>query len=101
LFEFFWDSLIDDKNQNDLHICEPLIGLSSFFGELCSKELSVEELDRLDHRIAEILCKLEQVFPPSFFDIMMHLPIHLAYEAKVAGPVQYRWMYTIERYLRT
>jgi hypothetical protein len=82
-------------------VCEPLIGLSSFFGELCSKELSVEELDRLDHQIAEILCKLEQVFPPSFFDVMMHLPIHLAYEAKVAGPVQYRWMYPIERYLRT
>uniref|UniRef100_A0A2N9EKC6 Transposase-associated domain-containing protein n=1 Tax=Fagus sylvatica TaxID=28930 RepID=A0A2N9EKC6_FAGSY len=65
------------------------------------KELGVEELDRLDHQIAEILCKLEQVFPPSFFDIMMHLPIHLAYEAKVAGPVQYSWMYPIERYLRT
>ena len=32
---------------------------------------------------------------------MMHLPIHLAYEAKVAGPVQYRWMYPIERYLCT
>uniref|UniRef100_A0A2N9I3Q0 DUF4218 domain-containing protein n=1 Tax=Fagus sylvatica TaxID=28930 RepID=A0A2N9I3Q0_FAGSY len=84
-------------------VCEPLIGfgLSSFFVKLCSKELSVEELDRLDHQIAEILCKLEQVFPPSFFDVMMHLPIHLAYEAKVAGPVQYRWMYPIERYLRT
>uniref|UniRef100_A0A2N9FEG8 Transposase-associated domain-containing protein n=1 Tax=Fagus sylvatica TaxID=28930 RepID=A0A2N9FEG8_FAGSY len=82
-------------------VCEPLIGLSSFFRELFSKELSVEELDQLDHQIAKILCKLEQVFPPSFFDVMMHLPIHLAYEAKVAGPVQYRWMYPIERYLRT
>uniref|UniRef100_A0A2N9GHE4 Transposase-associated domain-containing protein n=1 Tax=Fagus sylvatica TaxID=28930 RepID=A0A2N9GHE4_FAGSY len=65
------------------------------------EELSVEELDRLDHQIAKILCKLEQVFPPSFFDVMMHLPIHLAYEAKVASSVQYRWMYPIERYLRT
>jgi hypothetical protein len=82
-------------------VCEPLIGLSSFFVKLCSKELSVEELDRLDHQIAKILCKLEQVFPPSFFNVMMHLPIHLAYKAKVAGPVQYRWIYPIERYLRT
>ncbi|KAL6315236.1 hypothetical protein AAG906_037468 [Vitis piasezkii] len=33
---------------------------------------------------------------------MVHLPIHLASEAKIAGPVQYRWMYPIERYyLRT
>jgi hypothetical protein len=82
-------------------VCEPLIGLSGFFAELCSKELRVEELDRLNDQIAETICKLEQVFPPSFFDVMMHLPIHLAYEAKVAGPVQYRWMYPIERYLRT
>ncbi|CAL5433319.1 unnamed protein product [Camellia sinensis] len=32
---------------------------------------------------------------------MEHLPIHLAEEAKIAGPVQYRWMYFIERYLMT
>ncbi|KDO41522.1 hypothetical protein CISIN_1g037486mg [Citrus sinensis] len=31
---------------------------------------------------------------------MVHLPIHLADEAKIAGPVQYRWMYLIERELR-
>ncbi|KAL9413502.1 hypothetical protein AB3S75_042064 [Citrus x aurantiifolia] len=30
---------------------------------------------------------------------MIHLPIHLAWEAKFAGPVQYRWMYPIERFL--
>ena len=38
-----------------------------------------------------------RIFPPSFFDIMMHLPMHLASEAKIAGLVQYRWMYPIER----
>ncbi|KAK2402918.1 hypothetical protein QL285_052403 [Trifolium repens] len=32
---------------------------------------------------------------------MVHLVIHLAYEAKVAGPVHYRWMYPIERFLFT
>ncbi|WVZ58411.1 hypothetical protein U9M48_008687 [Paspalum notatum var. saurae] len=47
------------------------------------------------------LCRLEMVFPPAFFDIMMHLPLHLAEEAKLAGPVCYRLMYPIERYLRT
>ncbi|XP_060202854.1 uncharacterized protein LOC132631278 [Lycium barbarum] len=47
------------------------------------------------------ICKLERVFLPTFFDVMIHLAIHLANEAKLAGPVQYRWMYYIERYLRT
>ncbi|XP_039143956.1 uncharacterized protein LOC120281093 [Dioscorea cayenensis subsp. rotundata] len=30
---------------------------------------------------------------------MVHLPIHLAWEAKVGGPVNYRWMYSVERYM--
>lgn len=28
---------------------------------------------------------------------MEHLVVHLPYEAKVGGPVQYRWMYPFER----
>ncbi|XP_026453712.1 uncharacterized protein LOC113355142 isoform X2 [Papaver somniferum] len=44
---------------------------------------------------------MEMIFPPSFFDIMTHLPIHLAGEAIIAGPVHYRWMYPIELYLYT
>ncbi|KAJ7942535.1 Transposon, En/Spm-like protein [Quillaja saponaria] len=28
---------------------------------------------------------------------MEHLLIHLPYEAKTGGPVQYRWMYPFER----
>ncbi|KAI9125007.1 hypothetical protein K1719_003623 [Acacia pycnantha] len=38
---------------------------------------------------------------PTLFDSMEHLPVHLAYEAKVGGPQQYRWMYPFERFLRT
>lgn len=55
---------------------------------------------RLQKEIPEILCKLERIFPPSFFDSMEHLPVHLAYEARLAGPVQNRWMYPFERNLR-
>ena len=39
------------------------------------------------------------IFPPSFFDIMVHLPIHLCTELEFGGPVHMRWMYGIERYL--
>ncbi|XP_028102273.1 uncharacterized protein LOC114301519 [Camellia sinensis] len=78
-------------------VVEPLIELSNFFRQLCSKTLEPDGLDRLQSQIALTLCHLERIFPPSFFDIMEHLPIHLAEEAKIAGPVQYRWMYFIER----
>ncbi|RVW87605.1 hypothetical protein CK203_041220 [Vitis vinifera] len=58
--------------------------------------------NHLENDIIVTLCKLERIFPPSFFDVMVHLPIHLASEAKIAGPVQYRWMYlrTLKSYVR-
>lgn len=74
-----------------------LVELSNFYRKLCSKTLWVEELEVLEHQIAVTLSKMEMIFPPSFFDVMVHLPIHLAGEAKVAGPVPYRWMYFVER----
>ncbi|XP_042941123.1 uncharacterized protein LOC122275881 [Carya illinoinensis] len=76
-----------------------LIELCTFFKELCARTLTYESLHRLQAEISIILCKLEMIFPPAFFDIMVHLAIHLPDEALLAGPVQYRWMYPFERYL--
>ena len=78
-------------------VSNALIELSNFLKELCSKVLRLEYLEHMEHKIPRILCKLERIFPPAFFDVMVHLPIHLPWEVKVAGPVQYRWMYPIER----
>ncbi|XP_021631792.1 uncharacterized protein LOC110629188 [Manihot esculenta] len=74
--------------------------LSNFLRELTSTTLTNWDMQRLNEQIPVILCKLERVFPPSMFDSIEHLPVHLAYEALIAGPVQYRWMYPFERYLR-
>ncbi|KAI9124936.1 hypothetical protein K1719_003552 [Acacia pycnantha] len=71
---------------------------SMFFREICASELNVEKLRHLEASMPITLCKLEMVFPPSLFDSMEHLPVHLAYEAKVGGPQQYRWMYPFERF---
>ncbi|XP_035546617.1 uncharacterized protein LOC118348652 [Juglans regia] len=81
------------------NVRQALIDLSSFFKELCSRTLTLSVLHRLQANIPIILCKLEMIFPPAFFDIMVHLAIHLPEEALLAGPVQYRWMYPFERYL--
>ncbi|KAL3838963.1 hypothetical protein ACJIZ3_023554 [Penstemon smallii] len=75
----------------------PLIKFCRYFRKLCSKELCPRELVRLEREIATILCELETIFPPSFFYVMVHLTIHLATEAKIGGPVHYRWMYPVER----
>lgn len=81
------------------HVWGPLTEISLFFKDLTSVVLSEENMWRLHTDIPVILCKLERLFPPGFWDSMEHLPVHLAYEARIAGPVQYRWMYPFERYL--
>ena len=74
-----------------------LTELSLFFKELSAVVITSASMARLEVEIPIILCKLERIFPPSFFDSMEHLPVHLPYEASIAGPVQYRWMYPFER----
>ena len=63
------------------------------------KTLYVKDLEKLEEGIVLILCKLERIFPPAFFNIMVHLMVHLPHEAKLARPVRYRWMYPFERYI--
>nr|GEZ47530.1 hypothetical protein [Tanacetum cinerariifolium] len=69
-----------------------------FFKGLCAKVLDLSELDNMEYQLVQTLCELEQIFPPSFFTVMVHLTIHLIYEAKLGGLVHYRWMYLVERY---
>jgi hypothetical protein len=58
-------------------------------------------LHKIKSEIPIVLCKLEKIFPPSFFDVMVHLVVHLPDEAILRGPVQYGWMYPVERRLYT
>lgn len=78
----------------------PLMRLSAFFKGICSKVVNLEDLEHLQSEISEILCQFQKIFPPSFFDIMVHLPIHLVDEIKYGGPAPLSWMYPIERFLR-
>jgi hypothetical protein len=43
---------------------------------------------------------MEKVFPSGWFNAIQHLLLHLPWEAKVGGPVQFRWMYGQERELK-
>jgi len=44
-------------------------------------------LDELKNEAIIILCQLEMYFPPSFFDIIVHLIVHLVREIRLCGPV--------------
>ena len=74
--------------------------LCSFFNSICSKEIYSQKLDELEEEIIVILCQLEMFFPPSFFDIMVHLVVHLVREIRLCQPVYMRWTYLVERYMK-
>ena len=74
-----------------------LLSLCLFFNRLCQRVIDGEKMIELEEEVVETLCLLERFFPPSFFDIMVHLVIHLGREARLCGPVQFRWMYPFER----
>ena len=66
-----------------------LFEFGSFFQDLRSRTLKRSELEKLEELIVLIPCKLERFFPPAFFDIMVHLAIHMHQEAILGGLVQY------------
>jgi hypothetical protein len=57
-------------------------------------------MEKLEEEIPMLICKLEKIFPPGWFNPMQHLLVHLLYEAKLGGPLQYRWLYHIEKALK-
>ena len=77
-----------------------LTRLCLFFNAICSKVIDPKKLDELENEGVIILCQLEMYFPPSFFDIMVHLIVHLVREIRICGPVYLRWMYPVERYMK-
>ncbi|BBH07377.1 Ankyrin repeat family protein [Prunus dulcis] len=80
-------------------VVKPIMLLSRFFSQLTAKTLRRTDMFQLRHDIVQVLCKFEMIFPPAFFTSMIHVMVHLPEEALLAGPVNYRWMYPIERLL--
>ncbi|CAL2257854.1 unnamed protein product [Prunus armeniaca] len=74
--------------------------LCFFFNSICAKTIDVSKLDKLEEDVVVTLCLLEKYFPPSFFDIKVHLVVHLVREVRLCGPVYFRWMYPFERYMK-
>ncbi|KAL0282920.1 UNVERIFIED_CONTAM: hypothetical protein Sangu_2922600 [Sesamum angustifolium] len=71
--------------------------VSILFQVLCSTTLDVRKVQELEENVSIIMCNLEKIFPPAFFDSMEHLIIHLPYEARVGGPVQYRFLRDLKK----
>jgi hypothetical protein len=56
---------------------DAVMSLCLFFNAIEQKVIDEEKLLDLESRHFETLCLLEATFPPSFFDLMLHLIAHL------------------------
>ncbi|XP_075480648.1 uncharacterized protein LOC142521314 [Primulina tabacum] len=82
------------------HLRYAIIRLCFFFKDICCKVIDVAKLDKLQSDLVVTLCLLEQYLLPSFFDVMLHLTVHLVREVRLCGPVYFRWMYPFERSMK-
>nr|GFB82879.1 hypothetical protein [Tanacetum cinerariifolium] len=67
---------------------------------ICSQTLMVDDMLKAQSKVIDILCNLELIYPPAFFDIMIHLVIHLPLEAIFGWLIRPRWMHPFERYMK-
>lgn len=82
------------------NVSTSIIDLCTLFQKICARSLDEKDMDKAKKEVVKILCNLELIFPPAFFDIMVHLVLHLPEEAILGGPVYMRWMYPFERYMK-
>jgi hypothetical protein len=61
--------------------------LNYFYRQICAKQVSNAIMQRLEKEIAVLVCKMEIVFSPGWFNVMQHLLVHLPWEARVGGHV--------------
>ncbi|WVZ75912.1 hypothetical protein U9M48_023930 [Paspalum notatum var. saurae] len=72
---------------------------------LCLRDLtkgdSKDELDSLQEFCMETMAQLEMCFPPSFFDIMPRLIVHMVDQIRALCPIYLHEMWAYERFMST
>jgi hypothetical protein len=61
--------------------------LGYFYRQICVNQVSKVMMQKLEKEIAVLVCKMEKIFPPRWFNVMQHLLVHLPWEARVGRPV--------------
>ena len=82
------------------HVRHVIIILCFFFNVKCSKVIGLVILDDYKRRWFSHTVKLRCIFPPSFFDIMLHLVIYLLREIKLCRSINLRWIHPFEWYMK-
>ena len=63
-----------------------IIKLCAFLNAISHEAIDPTSLIRLLEDVVQSIISLEMIFSPSFFNIMMHLQVHLVKEIGIFGP---------------
>src|SRR3954470_21285036 len=77
----------------------PIVKLCAFLNASSQKVINPITLQNLQKDVVQCLVSFELVFPPSFFNIMTHLLVHLVEEISILGPVFLHNMFPFERFM--
>jgi hypothetical protein len=66
------------------------------FNTISQKVVDPMKLTKLQDDWILTMCNLETIFPPSFFDLMAHLLVHIVHKMKYLGPVSLHHIYPFE-----
>ena len=75
------------------------VKLCAFLNAISQKAINPQELAKLQNDVVQCLVSFELVFPPSFFNIMTHLLVHLVKEIAILGLVFLHNMFPFERFM--
>ena len=64
-----------------------LVKLCAFLNAILQKAIDPSKLSKLQNNVVQCLVSFELLFPPSFFNIMTHLLVHLVKEIGIFEPV--------------
>ena len=84
---------------NPLFLKMAITRLCYFFNRISQKVIDRDELASLQEFAVETISQFEMCFPPSFFDIMVHLVVHLVPQIEALGPMYLHEMWTYERFM--
>lgn len=70
---------------------------ASYNNHETAKVIDSNDMSSFKEDVAVTMSILEIHMPPSFFDVMSHLVIHIVEDLELCGPVHICWMYSVER----
>src|SRR3954471_18452194 len=77
----------------------PIVKLCAFINAISQKVINPDILPRLQKDVVQCLVSFELVLPPSFFNIMTHVLVHLVDEIAILGLVFLHNVFPFERFM--